>query len=133
MDFQHLQQIFGSIRYFSYLYIMNLIKGMLLGLVAQIITFLQLQGNIKWGLLSKYPIITLLTSIPMAWLFMKSVEYFVVAYNGEIWPSRLIGFAIGIIVFATMSVLMFKEPITAKTFVCLILACCILGVQILWK
>jgi hypothetical protein len=112
---------------------MNLIKGMLLGLVAQIITFLQLQGNIKWGLLSKYPIMTLLMSIPMAWLFMKSVEYFVVAYNGEIWPSRLIGFAIGIIVFAAMSILMFKEPITAKTFVCLILACCILGVQIIWK
>ena len=112
---------------------MNLIKGMLLGLVAQILTFIQLQGNIKWGLLSKYPIMTLMVSIPMAWLFMKSVEYFVVAYNGEIWPSRLIGFAIGIIVFATMSVLMFKEPITAKTFVCLILACFILGVQILWK
>jgi multidrug transporter EmrE-like cation transporter len=112
---------------------MNLIKGMLFGLVAQILTFLQLQGNIKWGLLSKYPIMTLLASIPMAWLFMTSVEYFVIAYNGEIWPSRLIGFAIGIIVFATMSVLMFKEPITAKTFVCLILACFILGVQILWK
>ncbi len=112
---------------------MNLIKGMLLGLIAQILTFIQLQGNIKWGLLSKYPIMTLLASIPMAWLFMKSVEYFVVAYDGEIWPSRLIGFAIGIIVFATMSILMFKEPITAKTFVCLILACLTLGVQILWK
>jgi multidrug transporter EmrE-like cation transporter len=114
-------------------YISNLLKGALYGLIAQIITFLQLQGNIKWHLLAKYPIITLLTSVPMAWLFMKSVEYFVTAYNGEIWPSRLIGFAIGIIVFATMSILMFKEPITMKTFVCLMLACCILGVQIFWK
>jgi len=55
------------------------------------------------------------------------------AYNGQIWPSRLIGFAIGIIVFATMSILVFKEPINMKTFVCLMLACCILGVQIFWK
>jgi multidrug transporter EmrE-like cation transporter len=109
------------------------IKGATYGLIAQIITFLQLQGNIKWGLLAKYPILTLLTSIPMAWLFMKSVEHFVTAYNGEIWPSRLIGFAIGIIVFATMSILMFKEPISMKTFVCLILSCCILGVQIFWR
>jgi multidrug transporter EmrE-like cation transporter len=114
-------------------YFSNLLKGIIYGLIAQIITFLQLQGNIKWGLLSKYPIMTLLTSIPMAWLFLKSVEYFVLAYNGQIWPSRLIGFAIGIIVFATMSILVFKEPINMKTFVCLMLACCILGVQIFWK
>ena len=111
----------------------ELFTGAFYGLIAQIITFLQLQGNIKWGLLAKYPILTLLTSIPMGWLFMKSVEHFVVAYNGEIWPSRLIGFAIGIIVFATMSILMFKEPVSMKTFVCLVLACFILGVQIFWK
>jgi multidrug transporter EmrE-like cation transporter len=114
-------------------FVNEFLKGAFYGLVAQIITFLQLQGNVKWGLLTKYPIVTLLASVPMGWMFMKSVEHFVTAYNGEIWPSRLIGFAIGIIVFATMSVLMFKEPVSMKTFVCLILACCILGVQIFWK
>lgn len=114
-------------------FITEFLKGTIYGLVAQIITFIQLQGNIKWGLLAKYPILTLLASVPMAYLFMKSVEHFVLAYNGEIWPSRLIGFAIGIIVFALMSFLMFKEPITMKTFVCLILASCILAVQIFWK
>ena len=112
---------------------MNFVLGFLYGLIAQIITFLQLQGNIKWGLLNKYPIITLLTSIPMAWLFMKSVEYFVVAYNGEIWPSRLIGFAIGIIVFASMSIILFKEPINTKTSICLSLSVLILLVQLFWK
>ena len=107
--------------------------GAAYGLIAQILIFLQLQGNIKWGLLEKYPILTLLTAIPTTWLFMKSVEYFVLAYNGEIWPSRLIGFAIGIVVFAMMSVLMFKEPVSMKTFVCLVLACFILAVQVFWK
>ena len=124
---------FGNIGYFSYLYNMNLLIGFLYGLVAQILTFLQLQGSIKYGWYEKYPIIIILASIPSGWLFLKSVQYFVTAFGGEIWPSRLIGFAIGIIVFAVMSILMFKEPITAKTFVCLVLACCILGVQILWK
>lgn len=114
-------------------FIAEFLKGAIYGLIAQIITFIQLQGNIKWGLLSKYPILTLLASIPMAYLFMKSVEHFVKAYGGEIWPSRLIGFAIGIIVFTLMSIIMFKEPISAKTLVCLILSCAILGVQIFWK
>lgn len=130
-------EIFGKLNNFSYICRMNFIveflKGTLYGLVAQIITFLQLQGNIKWGLLSRYPVLTLLSSIPMAYLFMKSVEHFVAAYNGQIWPSRLIGFAIGIIVFTIMSLVMFKEPISVKTFVCLVLSCCILAVQIFWK
>jgi hypothetical protein len=116
-----------------YICIMNLLLGMLYGLVAQIITFLQLQGNIKWGWYEKYPIMTLLTGVPMAYLFIKSVEYFVLAFDGQIWPSRLIGFAIGIIVFASMSYFIFKEPITTKTLVCLILSVGILGIQIFWK
>ena len=115
----------------SYLY--HLVVGGLFAIIAQVITFLQLQGNIKWGWLEKYPILTLLVSIPMAFMYIKSVEHFVAAYNGQIWPSRLIGFAIGIIVFTAMSIWLFKEPINMKTLVCLILSCCILGVQIFWK
>ena len=114
-------------------FITEFLKGATYGLFAQIITFLQLQGNIKWGLLAKYPIITLLTSIPMGWMFMKSVEHFVTAYNGQIWPSRLIGFGIGIIIFVLLSMILFKEPLTLKTLTCLLLAASILLVQIFWK
>ena len=112
---------------------MDLIIGILYGIFAQILTLLQLQGNIKWGFLQKYPILTLLSSIPLSYMFLKSVEHIVKSFNGEIWPSRLIGFSIGIIVFALMSYFIFKEPISMKTLVCLILSGCILGVQILWK
>ena len=115
------------------LYHMNLIKGMLFGLFAQVLTFLQLQGNIKYNWFEKYPIILLSISVPLSYLYIKSVEYLVAYYNGEIWPSRLIGFAIGIIVFALMSFFIFKEPISLKTSLCLILSGCILGIQILWK
>jgi multidrug transporter EmrE-like cation transporter len=106
---------------------------MLYGLIAQILTFLQLQGNIRYHWFEKYPIILLSTAIPISYLFIKSVELMVVYYDGQIWPSRLIGFAIGIIVFALMSYYIFKEPINIKTIVCLILGGGILGIQILWK
>jgi multidrug transporter EmrE-like cation transporter len=112
---------------------MDLIIGILYGIVAQILTFLQLQGNIKWGFLQKYPILTLLSAIPLSYMFLKSVEHIVKSFNGEIWPSRLIGFSIGIIVFALMSYLIFKEPITLKTVICLILGMIILAIQILWR
>jgi hypothetical protein len=111
----------------------KLLLGFVYGFIAQVLTFLQLQGNIKWNWYQRYPIAILAVAIPISWLYIKSVEAFVHEFNGEIWPSRLIGFAIGIIVFALMSIVLFKEPISTKTFVCLILASLILGVQIFWK
>ena len=71
--------------------------------------------------------------VPISLLFMYSVRNFVAAYDGQIWPSRLIGFGVGIIVFVTLSIILFKEPLTAKTLVCLLLASTILGIQIFWK
>lgn len=111
----------------------KLLLGIVYGFLAQVITFLQLQGNIKWNWFQRFPILVLATAIPISWLFIKSVENFVGYFDGELWPSRLIGFAIGVIVFASMSYFLFKEPITTKTLICLVLACCILGVQIFWK
>lgn len=106
---------------------------MLWGLLGQIFSFMQLQGSIKYGWFAKYPILILLSSVPAAWFYIKSVEHLVNAFDGQLWPSRLIGFGIGIVVFVSLSILLFREPITAKTLVCLGLALSILGVQIFWK
>jgi hypothetical protein len=111
----------------------KLLLGFVYGLRAQVLTFLQLQGNIKWNWYERYPFIVLGMAIPISWLYIKSVEQFVHQFNGDIWPSRLIGFGIGIIVFALMSFFLFNEAINLKTFVCLILACGILGIQLFWR
>jgi multidrug transporter EmrE-like cation transporter len=55
------------------------------------------------------------------------------AYGGEMWPSRLIGFSIGAIVFSYLSWYLFNEPLTLKTIICLFLATLILMVQIFIK
>ena len=112
---------------------MELIKGILWGVLGQITSFMQLQGSIKFGWFQKYPIIIILSAMPGMWFYLKSVNHLVNAFDGALWPSRLIGFGIGIMVFVTLSILMFKEPITLKTFICLFLAASILGVQIFWK
>lgn len=111
----------------------RLFLGIIWGILGQISSFLQLQGSVKYGWFTKYPIIVLLSSIPAAWFYIKSVENLVGWADGELWPSRLIGFGIGIIIFVTMSVFLFKEPITLKTLTCLLLAASILLVQIFWK
>jgi multidrug transporter EmrE-like cation transporter len=111
----------------------KLLIGIIFATLGQIMSFLQMQGNVKYGWYEKYPIILLLTAIPSTWFYVKSVDNFVQAFDGQLWPSRLIGFGIGIIIFVTMSMILFKEPITIKTLVCLILACTILCIQIFWK
>jgi hypothetical protein len=115
---------------------MNLTKlglGLILGLIGQICSFFQLQGAIKYNWYEKYLWIILLSSIPVNWIYIKSVNYLVEGFNGEIWPSRLMGFAIGIMVFSTFSVLLFNEQFTTKTIICLILGICILLVQLFMK
>ena len=112
----------------------DLFKGIFYGFIAQVITFLQLQGQFQYKWVKDNMIlITLITSPIISFLFIYSVRGFVSWAGGEIWPSRLIGFSIGIIVFSTMSYFLFKEPITTKTLVCLALALGIMGVQLFWK
>ncbi len=94
---------------------------------------MQLQGAMKLGWFPKYFWPVLLMSIPLSWFYIKSVEYFVTAFNGQLWPSRLIGFGLGIFVFSLMSHYLFKEPFTPKTIVCIGLGLTIIAIQILWK
>lgn len=111
----------------------QLIIGMLIGFLAQVLTFFQLQGSLKfeWFKNNYWPVVLL--GIPISIMYMQSVKYMVLAYNGQLWPSRLIGFCIGAMVFTWLSWLLFKEPLTLKTIVSLMLALSILGVQIFWK
>jgi multidrug transporter EmrE-like cation transporter len=71
--------------------------------------------------------------IPISMLFIYSVKNMIIAFNGQMWPSRLIGFSVGAVVFTWLSWLIFKEPLTLKTIVCLILAIGILIIQLFWK
>jgi len=112
---------------------MNLFYGILTGIIAQAITFCQLQGSAKWGWYEKYPILILLLGIPSSYFFIKSTHSIIEVYNGEIWPSRLLGFGTGIITFYVMSYLLFHESITLKTIICLILSFAIVAIQLYWR
>ena len=112
---------------------MNLFLGFLYGFIAQVLTFIQLQGPMRWGLLNIHRNWLILLGLPVSWLFMNSVKNFVIAFDGLIWPSRLIGFSIGITVFTIMSQWLFAEVLSLKTVICLILGLTILVIQLCWK
>lgn len=111
----------------------KLVIGIIVGVFAQVLTFLQLQGQMKFELFKNNYWLVVGLGIPISMMFMFSVKNMVLAFGGEMWPSRLIGFSIGAIIFSMMSWWLFKEPITLKTVICLVLSAAILLVQLLMK
>ena len=111
----------------------KLFWGIIVGILAQVLTFFQLQGQLKYEFLKDNYWLTLLIGIPISMCFMFSVKNLVLSFNGEMWPSRLIGFSIGAIVFSLLSYFIFNEPINLKTGICLGLALLILIIQLFWK
>jgi len=111
----------------------SLLIGTFFGFLAQVITFYQLQGSLKYDWFKNHYWLVVLMGIPISMMFMFSVKHMVTAFDGEIWPSRLIGFSIGTIVFTVLSWSLFGEPLTLKTLICLILALGILLIQLIWR
>lgn len=111
----------------------KILLGILFGIIGQIGTFLQLQGGYKFGWYNDYKWVIILASVPLGWVYIQSVNYFIAGFGGQIWPSRLLGFGVGVIVFTLMSHYLFKEPLDLKNGVCLLLGFTIVLVQLLVK
>lgn len=112
---------------------MKFLIAIVYSVIGQAITFLILQGSYKYQFLKDNILIICLSGAITALLFYKSVHLMIEHFDGEAWPGRIIGFALGILVFSIMSILMFKEGITPKTLVCIALSMIILAIQLLWK
>jgi len=112
---------------------MRLVYGMLIGALAQALTFFQLQGQFRFKWMQDHQLVIALLGVPISYLFLTSVKYMVSAYDGQLWPSRLIGYGVGVTVFILMSKLWFGEAITTKTLVCLGLSISIILIQLFWK
>ena len=78
----------------------------------------------------------LLVAIPgfiISYWSIKGTENIAAAYDGAVWPARLIGFGVGIILFSILTWLILCEKIEIKSAVCVLLAFCILIIQLFWK
>ena len=72
-------------------------------------------------------------AIPLTYVFILATKYNVIGYGGSIWGGRFVGFALGMLVYAIMIQIFFKEPFTTKIAVQLLLCFSILAVQAFWK
>ncbi len=111
----------------------NFIIALILIIVGQSLAYLQLQSQFFWTWAKNNTLLMSLTGIPISLLLIYFTKYCALSFDGQVWPGRLIGFAVGAIVFALLSHFIMNEPFTPKTIVCLCLAGGILLIQVLWK
>ncbi len=111
----------------------NLIVSLLLVILAQSLAYVQLQGQFFWNWAKDNPLLLSILGIPISLLLISFTKYCAIAFDGQVWPGRLIGFAVGAIVFALLSHFIMNEPFSTKTIISLCLAGLILLIQIFWK
>jgi hypothetical protein len=112
---------------------MDLLISIILIIIGQTLTYFQSQSQFFWPWANEHPFLMSLLGIPMGLMFIYFAKFNAMAFDGQVWPGRVIQFCVGTIVFATLSTIITGESISMKTGVCLLLAILILVIQIIWK
>ena len=112
----------------------GLILGTALFAIAQSLIWIQTNGQFIWPWFKKNPwIISAVGGTLISYIFILATKIVAEHYGGQVWPGRFIGFTCGIITFTGLTYFLLNEGLTTKTLICLVLATCILCVQIFWK
>ena len=100
--------------------------------VLQVIWF-QINGQFIWPSFARNELMLCLLGVPISWAFIKATKYGYIAFEGVLWPQRLIAFATGMILFSLFTWLFLDEGINTKTSICLMLSLVIVLIQVFWK
>ena len=110
------------------------LSGMGLFLLGQTLAWYQTNGQFISTWIKDHPIlVAAIGGIPVGYSYILGTTYLVQAFDGAVWPSRLLGFSMGILAFTTLTLIHLGEAITLKTSVVLMLAVLIILIQVLWK
>ena len=99
----------------------------------QIITWFQLNGQFFSPWFKNNVFILCLMGVPISWLYIEATRMGFIAFDGLIWPGRLLGFAMGILTFAICANIFMGEGLNTKTVISLILATILTLIQVFWK
>ena len=113
--------------------IIPLLIGIVMFLIAHILTFFQLNGQFLWKWFSKNEWLVAASGIVLSIFYFWGTKYIVEAFEGLMWPGRFIGFGVGMVVYAIGVSYYFNEGINLKTLTSLILATGLVCVQVFWK
>ena len=110
-----------------------LILCLVIFFIVQVITWFQLNGQFFSPWFKNNVFILCLMGVPISWLYIEATRMGFIAFDGLIWPGRLLGFAMGILTFAICANIFMGEGLNTKTVISLILATILTLIQVFWK
>ena len=96
----------------------------------QILIWFQLNGQLKWEWFKDNYFLMSLLGVPISYALLYTTKFGYQGF-GELWPIRLLGFAVGMISFPFITYLMLGEGITLKTGISILLATVIMLLQLI--
>ena len=102
-------------------------------ITVQSAVWFQTNGQFIWSWFKDHPFILSLFGIPISLGYIWATKFAFAAFDGTLWPGRLIGFAMGIISFTILTNYYMGEGISTKVIVSLILAITLVLIQVFWK
>jgi|TARA_B100001094_G_C18057287_1_gene733155 hypothetical protein len=110
-----------------------LLAGAFMFLIAQIITWFQLNSQFIWKWSRDNEWAMALIGIPLSFAYIYATKYTVEGFGGYFWPVRFVGFGIGIVVYTICVSHFYNESIGIKTIISLMLCLILICIQVFWK
>ena len=111
----------------------NLIYGIIFFIIAHIGAFFQLNGQFRWDWFKNNEWVIAACGFILSFFYIWGTKYTVEGVDGLLWPSRFIGFGIGMVIYALGVSYFFGEGITTKTAISLGLCLILICIQVFWK
>ena len=98
--------------------------------ILQVIIWFQLNGHLKWSWFKDNYLLMSLLGMPISYGLLNATKY---GFQGfcELWPIRLLAFAVGMISFPIITYFILGEGITIKTGFSIVLAVIIMLIQLI--
>jgi len=101
-------------------FISRFIYGSFLFLLGQILVWYQINGQFLSEWIKERPWLMSLCGIPISYCYIWATHHLVLAFDGQLWPQRLIGFSLRMAAFAFLPESHFNEALTSKSAVTLL-------------
>tara|TARA_R110000751_G_scaffold253020_1_gene352636 strand:+ start:237 stop:581 length:345 start_codon:yes stop_codon:yes gene_type:complete len=110
-----------------------LLYSILIFLITQSSVWFQTNGQFISEWCKNNPFVLSLFGVPISLGYIYATKWAYIAFDDLLWPGRLLGFALGIIIFSFLTNCLMGEGITPKVIVSLLLAALLVLIQVLWK
>ena len=110
-----------------------LVYCILIFIATQFVVWFQTNGQFISSWYKNNTFLVSLIGIPISYGYIYATKYGYEAFDGSLWSTRLLGFALGTISFAIMTHAMMGEGLNYKTLVSILLAISLVLIQLFWK